>query len=81
MPEIRYVKCVKKAYYGDIIASGNHLNWGIVTKDEAITQIVTRTHEYKVQWQDNISDIKVIINGYNQYLRTDKDGSARNNLE
>jgi hypothetical protein len=82
-PEIRYITHIKKASNLDVIEICNPGQpWSPVSKKDAIHDIVSKTYQYLVNWGDFTTEIKVVVSNINyKYLRTDKDGSARNNLE
>jgi hypothetical protein len=53
-----------------------------VNKYDAITEIESNVYQYFVNWGAFSTQIKVVVNKYDQkYLRTDMDNTARNNLE
>jgi len=56
--------------------------WSPRSKAEAIGDIESKTHSYFVSWPDGKTTDITVVNGKNgKYLRTQKDGSTRNNLE
>ncbi len=81
--ERRYITHVKKASNWDIIEICNpNEPWSPVNKYDAIYEIANSTCQYLVNWGDFSTFIKVVENNSNsKYLRTDKDSTARNNLE
>jgi hypothetical protein len=57
-------------------------SWSPVKKRQAIEEILSNCYQHYVNWIDFTTEIKVEVNNFsNKYLRTDKDSTARNNLE
>lgn len=56
--------------------------WSPRLKADAIRDIEDKTHEYYVRWSDNQETIVKVVNGTSgKYLRTQRDGSTKNNLD
>ena len=67
---------------GDIIALCNPgTAWSPRRKQDAIRDIETGTHTYHVPWQSGRTEIRVVNGTRGKYLRTDRDSTARNNLD
>lgn len=56
--------------------------WSPRSKADAIRDIETGTHSYYVPWRSGDTEIRVVTrtNG-TKYLRTDSDGTTKNNLD
>ena len=79
----RRVTATKKDRQGDITGLCNHSeSWSPRFKADAIADIESGLHEYYVLWPDyKETDIHVVTTQYGKYLRTDRDGTTRNNLD
>ena len=79
----REVKQTKKDKDGDILAlcySG--ASWSPRQKKDAISDIENKAHTYYVMWPGNTrTEIRVVNGPTGKYLRTDRDSTARNNLD
>jgi hypothetical protein len=79
----RYVNKSGKDKDGDITKlcySGEA--WSPRLKADAIRDIENKTHEYYVNWTDGQKTIIKVVNGSTgKYLRTQRDGSTKNNLD
>lgn len=68
---------------GDITklcASGE--TWSPRLKADAISDIENKVHQYFVPWSDGqTTEIKVVNGATGKYLRTQRDGSTKNNLD
>ena len=79
----RYVRATGKNGQGDITRLCNSSEaWSPRSKADAINDIDYGYHEYWVNWL-NYPETKIrVVNGPNgKYLRTDRDATARNNLD
>ena len=56
-------------------------SWSPRFKADAIRDIETGTHSYYVPWQSGQTQIRVVNGPSGKYLRTDRDGTSRNNLD
>ncbi len=67
---------------GDIVALCHEgASWSPRSKADAIRDIESGVHTYYVLWTDGTTDIHVVDGPQGKYLRTDKDTTARNNLD
>lgn len=68
---------------GDITALCNpNATWSPRAKAGAIIDIETGLHRYFVPWSDGSRTPIRVVNGLTgKYLRTDKDGTSKNNLD
>jgi len=68
---------------GDITAIGAPGQpWSPRQKWDAINEIETGAHRYFVPWKDDPHTWIRVVNGpTGKYLRTDRDNTARNNLD
>lgn len=56
--------------------------WSPRAKWDAIEDIETGTHRYAVPWADGkVTEIHVVDGATGKYLRTDRDGTTKNNLD
>jgi hypothetical protein len=55
--------------------------WSPRSKLDAIRDIDTGLHTYYVPWNAGSTDIAVVEGPNGKYLRTDRDNTARNNLD
>lgn len=55
--------------------------WSPRLKQDAIYDIESGDHTYYVPWKDGRTEIGVVNGPGGKYLRTDRDGTARNNLD
>jgi hypothetical protein len=79
----RRVRQTRKDRDGDITALCNPgEGWSPREKTDAIRDIDDKAHTYYVLWSDGIRTEVRVVNGSNgKYLRTDRDSTARNNLD
>ncbi len=57
-------------------------DWSPRLKANAISDIDTGLHTYYVSWPDGArTDVRVVNGPKGKYLRTDRDNTARNNLD
>jgi len=79
----RYVTRSGKDKNGDITKLCNAGEaWSPRLKADAIVDIENKTHEYFVSWTDGQkTPIKVVNGATGKYLRTQRDGSTKNNLD
>ena len=78
----RRVTHSRKDRNGDITAIGYPGQiWSARTKADVISDIERRLHTYYVQWPERRTEIRVVSGATGKYLRTDRDGTARNNLD
>lgn len=79
----RYVIRSGKDKDGDITKLCNSgETWSPRSKANAIRDIEDKVHEYYVHWNDGQKTIIKVVNGANgKYLRTQRDGSTKNNLD
>ncbi|HEX8191287.1 MAG TPA: DUF3892 domain-containing protein [Allosphingosinicella sp.] len=79
----RYVTRTGKDRNGDITKlcqTGE--SWSPRLEADAISDIEAGTHEYWVNWTQYPETKIRVVNGTNgKYLRTDRDSTARNNLD
>lgn len=55
-------------------------SWGTRLKADAIRDIEDGARDYYVPWTDGRTEIRVVDDPSGKYLRTDRDGTTRNNL-
>ena len=79
----RYVTKTGKDKDGDITKLCNAgEGWSPRMKADAISDIENGTHSYFVSWTDNQTTKITVVNGTTgKYLRTQRDGSTKNNLD
>ena len=78
----RAVRKTRKNREGDIIALCNDgADWSPRSKADAIADIESRSHKYHALWSLGRTEIRVVQGATGKYLRTDRDDTARNNLE
>lgn len=79
----RYVTATGKDRDGDITKLCNSGQiWSPRLKADAIRDIEAGVHEYWVNWLHYPeTKIRVVQGPNGKYLRTDRDGTARNNLD
>lgn len=80
----RQVTCTGKNAQGDIISLGKYGEaWSPRTKVDAIRDIESGANSYYVIWPPGQvrTEIRVVNGPTGKYLRTDRDSSARNNLD
>lgn len=79
----RIVKKTGKDSDGNITKLCNSVEtWSPRLKADAISDIDNNIHKYVVDWPDGIrTDVRVVNGSTGKYLRTDKDGTTRNNLD
>jgi len=79
----RYVTKTRKDSDGDITALCNpSATWSPRFKASAISDIELGIHQYKVIWANGATTTIRVVNGATgKYLRTDRDGTTRNNLD
>lgn len=67
---------------GDITAIGQPGEaWSPRQKADAIRDINSGLHTYHVRWPERRTEIRVVQGSSGPYLRTDRDGTIRNNLD
>lgn len=68
---------------GDITAlCASGADWSPRSKQGAISDIESGTHSYYVPWKDGQNTAITVVNGASgKYLRTQRDGTTRNNLD
>lgn len=67
---------------GDILALCHPGHpWSPRTKADAIRDIESGAHSYVVPWSSGDTEIRVVLGPAGKYLRTDRDATARNNLD
>ena len=82
----RYVTATRKDMDGDITALCNSgALWSPRSKADAIRDIEYGNYEYWVRWGILLggreTPIHVVNGRYGKYLRTDRDGTTKNNLD
>ena len=78
----RAVKKTRKDRDGDILALCNPGSyWSPRSKKDAIRDIESGSHKYYVPWRSGKTYIHVVNGPNGKYLRTNQDGSSRNNLD
>lgn len=78
----RPVRKTRKNDEGDIMAlCDDGASWSPRQKADAIQDIESGAHTYHVPWTDGRTEIRVVQGATGKYLRTDKDSTARNNLD
>lgn len=78
----RAVRQTQKDRNGDILALCNPGSfWSPRRKTDAIYDIETGMHSYYVPWESGRTEIRVVNGPTGKYLRTDRDGTSRNNLD
>lgn len=79
----RFVNKSGKDKDGDITKLCNSgETWSPRLKADAIRDIDDKVHEYYVRWTDGQETIVKVVNGSTgKYLRTQRDGSTKNNLD
>nr|WP_081895981.1 DUF3892 domain-containing protein [Cellulosimicrobium sp. MM] len=69
-----------KNWDGDITAIGVKGSWQH-SKSSAISNIENGVCRYFVNWPEGYTWIRVVNGATGKYLRTDRDGTSRNNLD
>lgn len=78
----RAVRKTGKNQDGDIASlCDDGASWSPRSKADAIWDIESGRHTYHVPWTSGRTEIHVVNGTYGKYLRTDRDGSTRNNLD
>lgn len=78
----RPVTHVRQDRGGNITALGNPSQWWSPRPTtDVIRDIETRAHTYHVPWRTGRTEIGVVAGTNGKYLRTDRDNTARNNLD
>ena len=78
----RQVTHTRKDAAGNITGLGNPGQlWSIRPSADAIRDINTGAHSYYVPWSTGSTWIEVVQGPYGPYLRTDHDGTTKNNLD
>lgn len=78
----RAVFTTRKDSDGDILALGNTgAGWSPRSKHDVIVDIGLGLHTYHVPWPTGRTEVRVVQGESGKYLRTDRDGTARNNLD
>lgn len=79
----RYVNKSGKDKDGDITKLCNAGEaWSPRKKADAVSDIENKVHEYFVKWTDGQeTPIRVVNGATGKYLRTQRDGSTKNNLD
>lgn len=78
----RAVRKTRKNHEGDITALCNDGDfWSPRFKADAIADIESGAHTYHVPWSSGRTEIRVVQGATGKYLRTDRDDTARNNLD
>ena len=79
----RFVNKSGKDKDGDITKLCNSgETWSPRHKADAIRDIDDKVHEYYVRWTDGQETIVKVVNGSTgKFLRTQRDGSTKNNLD
>jgi hypothetical protein len=72
----------RKDSKGNITALGNPgQSWSVRPSANAISDIETGLNTYYVPWVSGATRITVVKGASGKYLRTDRDNTARNNLD
>lgn len=78
----RAVRKTRKDAAGDILAlCSDGAGWSPRSKAEAISDLELGIHSYYVPWTSGRTEIRVVDGPHGKYLRTDSDGTSRNNLD
>ena len=78
----RAVRKTGKNPQGDITAlCDDGAWWSPRAKADAISDIESGTHTYYVPWVTGRTEIRVVNGPTGKYLRTDRDETAKNNLD
>ena len=78
----RAVRKTRKDQDGDILALCDGAStWSPRTKQDAIHDIENGIHTYYVPWTGGRTEIRVVQGANGKYLRTDRDGTSKNNLD
>jgi hypothetical protein len=78
----RAVRKTGKDRDGDITSlCDDGASWSPRGKWDAINDIETRAHAYYVPWNSGRTEIRVVNGANGKYLRTDSDGTTKNNLD
>ena len=78
----RAVRKTRKDWQGDITAVCNEGDyWSPRASTDVIRDIESGTHTYHVPWTSGRTEIRVVAGPRGKYLRTDRDGTTRNNLD
>lgn len=78
----RAVRQTGKDQWGDITSLKDRgASWSPRSKADAIRDIEQGVHTYYVPWQSGRTEIRVVNGASGKYLRTDRDDTARNNLD
>ncbi|MBH0098018.1 DUF3892 domain-containing protein [Salinibacterium sp. NSLL150] len=79
---VRPVRQSRKDNYGNITALGDEgAVWSPRSSADVIFDIERGTHSYYVPWESGHTPIRVVPGQGGKYLRTDRDATARNNLD
>jgi hypothetical protein len=77
----REVTQTSKNDSGDITALCNpSALWSPRSKEDVIRDIDSKDYTYHVNWPGKRTEIQVVEGKTGKYLRTDRDGTTRNNL-
>lgn len=78
----RAVRRTGKNAQGDITSlCDDGAAWSPRRKSDAIRDIELGLHTYQVPWTAGRTEIRVVDGPAGKYLRTDRDGTTRNNLD
>lgn len=78
----RAVNKTGKNNQGDITSLCNEgAFWSPRRKADAISDIESGTNTYHVPWTSGRTEIRVVNGPTGKYLRTDRDSTAKNNLD
>lgn len=78
----RPVTRTQKDRFGNITALGcPGQSWSVRSTPSVISDIESGVHTYHVPWTSGRTEIRVVRSSVGAYLRTDRDGTTRNNLD
>lgn len=78
----RAVRKTGKNVQGDITSlCDDGATWSPRQKSDAVRDIEMGLHTYHVPWTTGRTEIGVVEGPTGKYLRTDRDGTTRNNLD
>lgn len=78
----RAVRKTGKDRYGNITSLCNDGDyWSPRLSADAIRDIESGLHTYYVPWTSGRTEIRVVNGPGGKYLRTDRDGTSKNNLD
>lgn len=78
----REVTHSRKDRFGRIVGLGKPSSiWSVRSSEDCIKDIQPRIHQYIVVWPEGTTEVHVAQGPRGPHLRTDRDGTTRNNLD